>query len=65
MLVANGEGLRLNDLQPEFEILGFADAEMAPIEFNKTPTLAINKALANLNLSVNDVDYFEINEVKS
>jgi flavin-binding protein dodecin len=33
------------------------------MDFNKTPTKAINKALARAQLTIDDVNYFEINEV--
>ena len=51
-------------IDPEFEIISYADAEMAPIDFNKTPAKAMEKALKRANLSIKDIDYFEINEVK-
>ena len=56
--------MKSQKLTPKFEILGYADAQMAPIDFNKTPSKAIMKALKRAKLSLTDVDYFEINEVK-
>ena len=63
LLIANEDGIKVNQIDPEFEILSFADAEMNPMDFNKTPSKAILKALERANLSLNDVNYFEINEV--
>lgn len=43
-------------------IVAFADAEQDPLKFTTSPSLAIPKALARANVSLNDVDVFEINE---
>jgi acetyl-CoA C-acetyltransferase len=53
----------VNQIDPQFEILSYADAELTPMDFNKTPAKAILKALSRANLSIKDVNYFEINEV--
>lgn len=54
----------MNSKRPEFEILSYADSELAPKDFNKTPSMAIHKALAMAGLDIKDVDFFEINEVR-
>ncbi len=63
MLIANEDGLKVNQIDAQFEILAFADSEMDPMDFNKTPAKAISLALARAKLSLEDVSYFEINEV--
>ena len=63
MLIANEHGLKENSLKAEFEILSYADSEVDPMNFNISPTSAINLALERAELSVSDVDFFEINEV--
>ena len=45
-----------------FEILGCADAEQDSKEFITSPHLAIPIALKKANISMDKVDYFEINE---
>lgn len=52
-------------IKPIAIIRGYADAEQAPDEFTTTPALAIPKALAKGGLSIEDVDFTEINEAFS
>lgn len=52
-------------IQPLATILSFADAEQAPEWFTTTPSLALPKALQKVDLSLHNVDYFEINEAFS
>jgi len=52
-------------LKPLARIIGFADAEQAPIEFTTSPSKAIPKALANAGITQDKVDYYEINEAFS
>ncbi|KYQ91344.1 acetyl-CoA C-acetyltransferase [Tieghemostelium lacteum] len=49
-------------LKPLARILGYADAEQAPIDFPTSPAKAIPKALKRAGIDIKDVDYFEINE---
>jgi acetyl-CoA C-acetyltransferase len=49
-------------LKPIAAIIGYADAEQAPDDFTTAPALAIPKALRKANLSIEDIEYFEINE---
>ncbi len=49
-------------LTPLARIMGFADAEQDPAWFTLTPTLAAPKAAARAGISLNQVDYFEVNE---
>ncbi len=50
---------------PIAAIIGYADAEQAPDDFTTTPALAIPKALKRAGLSLEDIEYFEINEAFS
>jgi acetyl-CoA C-acetyltransferase len=52
-------------LTPIARIKGFADNEVDPIDFSIAPAGAIQKLLKKVNLKMNDVDYFEINEAFS
>jgi len=65
MLLMNEELAMSLDLKPIARILSYADAEQDPVEFTTTPSLAITKALQKAGLTLNDVDYFEINEAFS
>ncbi len=46
-------------------VLGYADAEQAPVWFTTSPAKAIPKALAQANVTADKVDLYEINEAFS
>lgn len=48
--------------QAEFKILGFASHAQNPTWFTTAPVEAIKKSLKRANLSINQIDLFEINE---
>ena len=52
-------------LTPIAKISGFADAAQEPEWFTTAPAKALPKALANAGKSIDDVDYFELNEAFS
>ncbi len=52
-------------LKPLARILAYADAQQAPEWFTMAPSKAIPLALNRANLTLTDVDYFEINEAFS
>ena len=52
-------------LKPLAFIKSYADAAQEPKWFTTTPSVALPKALEKVNLSVNDVDFFEFNEAFS
>ena len=52
-------------IKPLAIIRGYGDAEQAPEWFTTTPAKAIPVALKRANLSISDIDYFEINEAFS
>ena len=53
------------NITPIAKIKSFADAAHEPKWFTTAPAKAIPKALAIVNLSIDDVDYFELNEAFS
>ncbi|MEO8413374.1 MAG: acetyl-CoA C-acyltransferase [Ginsengibacter sp.] len=52
-------------IKPLAKILAYADAEQAPEWFTTTPSLAIPKAIQKAGLTIEQVDYFELNEAFS
>ncbi|WP_333876096.1 acetyl-CoA C-acyltransferase [Flavobacterium sp.] len=62
IILASGEAVTQHQLQPTAKIIGYADAAKAPEWFTTAPTLAVQKALEAANLTVEDIDFFEINE---
>ena len=53
---------RSRGITPLARILGYGDAERAPVDFTVAPSLAVPVALANAGISAQDVDFHEINE---
>lgn len=49
-------------LKPIAIIAAHADAEQAPEWFTTTPSLAVPKAVAKAGLTMNDIEYWELNE---
>jgi acetyl-CoA C-acetyltransferase len=49
-------------LKPLASILSYADAEQAPEWFTTTPAIALPKAVAKAGLSLDQIEYFELNE---
>ncbi len=49
-------------LKPIAIIKGYADAEQAPEWFTTTPSLAVPKAVAKAGLTMQDIQYWELNE---
>ena len=52
-------------ISPIAYINGYADAEQDPQWFTTTPSLAIPKAVSRAGLSLDQIDYFELNEAFS
>ncbi len=65
MVLMSGEKVKELGLQPLAKITGFADASQDPEWFTTTPSKALPKALKKANLSLEQVDFFEINEAFS
>lgn len=62
ILLASKDAVERYDLKPIAKIISYADAAQGPEWFTTAPSIAINKALKQANLSINDIDFFEINE---
>jgi acetyl-CoA C-acetyltransferase len=62
LVVTSAEYATQKGLKPLARILGYADAETHPVEFTEAPSLAIPIALKRAGLSVDDIDFWEINE---
>lgn len=62
LLLASEAALKKYKLKPLAKIISYADASHAPEWFTTAPATAITKALAKTNLSIPDMDFFEINE---
>lgn len=52
-------------LKPIARIVAYEDAGVAPIDFAIAPALAINKILKRTGLTMQDIEYHEINEAYS
>ena len=61
LLMSEEKALSLG-LKPLAYIKSYADAAQEPKWFTTSPALAIPKALKKAGLSIDDVDYFELNE---
>ena len=64
VLMSADKAKELN-LKPLAKIIGYADAAHEPKWFTTAPAKALPKALDKANLSINDIDYFELNEAFS
>ena len=53
------------NIKPLAKIKSYADAAHKPEWFTTAPEKAINKALDNANIKIDNVDYFELNEAFS
>lgn len=62
MVLTSGKLAREQGLTPLFRIRGFGDAARDPVEFTIAPADAVPRALKHAGLSMQDVEYHEINE---
>lgn len=62
IILASSEAIEKHQLKPFAKIIAYADAAQDPEWFTTTPALAIEKVLKQVNLKIDDIDYFEINE---
>mgnify|MGYP001476351944 FL=1 len=53
------------NIKPIAKVVSYSDAAHEPENFTTAPAKAIEKLLKKNNLSINDVDYFELNEAFS
>ncbi len=64
VLMSADKAKELN-ITPIAKIISYADAAHEPKWFTTAPAKALPKALAKANISIDDVDYFELNEAFS
>lgn len=62
LVLMSGEKVKELGLKPIAKILSYADAEQAPEWFTTTPSLAVPIAVKKSGLSVQEIDYWELNE---
>ena len=65
LVLMSAEKAAALNLKPIAKIKSYADAAHEPKWFTTAPAKALPKALAKANLSIDDVDYFELNEAFS
>lgn len=65
LVLMSAEKAKELNLKPLAKIVSYADAAHEPKWFTTAPAKALPKALAKANISINDVDYFELNEAFS
>jgi len=65
LILVSQEALEKYNLVPLAKIIGYADAAQATEWFTTSPSIAIPKALKQARLSLEEIDYFEINEAYS
>lgn len=62
LVLASGEYVKANNIKPIARIVSHADAAQAPEWFTTAPAKALPKAVEKAGLTMNDIDFFEINE---
>jgi acetyl-CoA C-acetyltransferase len=62
LVLVSGEKVKELGLKPIAKILSYADAEQAPEWFTTTPSIAVPIAVKKSGLSVQDIEYWELNE---
>lgn len=65
LLLTSSEKAKTLGLKPLAKIIAYADAQQAPEWFTTCPAKAIHLALNKTQLTISDIDFFEINEAFS
>jgi len=65
LLVASENYINDNSIKPIAKIIGHVSFASEPLYFTKAPIFAIKKLLKNVNMNIQDIDLFEINEAFS
>jgi acetyl-CoA C-acetyltransferase len=65
LILMSKEKMEALRLQPIAKIVSYADAEQAPKWFTTAPSKALPIALEKCNLTIDDIDLFELNEAFS
>lgn len=59
------EAAKARNLEPLARVVAYEDAGVAPIDFGIAPALAVQKLLKRTGITMQDIDYHEINEAFS
>ena len=62
MILMTEDDAQARGIAPLARIRGYGDAAHNPVDFTTAPSLAVPVALAHADLTINDIDYHEINE---
>ena len=62
LILMSGEKVKELGLKPLAKVIGYADAAHEPEWFTTAPTVALPKALKKAGITLDQVDYFEVNE---
>ncbi len=62
LIIASKEAVEKHGLKPIAKIVGYGDAAHDPEWFTTAPSKAIPVALKRANLSISDIDYWELNQ---
>merc|ERR1719231_1604199 len=65
MVLMSADEADRRGIKPIAKIVGYADAERAPIEFSIAPADAVTQVLERTGLSKDDIDHWEVNEAFS
>lgn len=65
LVLMSGEKAKELGIQPIARVVSYADAEQAPEWFTTTPSIAVPKAVAKAGLTMEQIDYWELNEAFS
>jgi acetyl-CoA C-acetyltransferase len=65
LILMSAEKAKALNIKPLAKILSYADAAHEPKWFTTAPAKALPKALAKATITIEDVDYFELNEAFS
>ncbi len=65
LVLMSGEKMAALGLKPLAKIIGYADAEQAPEWFTTSPSVAIPLAVKKAGLTLDQIDFFEMNEAFS
>lgn len=65
LVLMSAEKAKALQLKPLASIKGYADASQKPEEFTTAPAKALPKALQKAKISIEEVDYYELNEAFS
>jgi len=64
-VIMSEEAAKARNMKPLARIVAYEDAGVAPIDFGIAPALAIQKIFKRTGLTMQDIDYHEVNEAFS